>query len=367
MRQNPHTERLSRTMRINHEQLTSFASQIFTSAGTDAEVARKVAHHLVAANLKGHDSHGVGMIPAYVGNIKNGNLKIDANVTLIRDQGAVMLFDGQFGFGQLVGSQATEQAIERARDTGVVCAGVRNCHHLGRIGSYGEQVGEAGLVSIHFVNVVGHAPLVAPFAGRERRMTTNPFCCTVPRADDFPIVLDMATSAVAQGKVRVAYMKGTEVPEGSLIDHEGQPTNDPGVMFNEPFGALGPFGLHKGYGLAVMCELLGGALAGEWTAQPENERGMQIVNNMFMVIFDPAAFGGLSKFHSEVEAMIDYLHSTTPAADVDKVRIPGEPEREAMADRSSNGIDIDDNSWDGILKAATASGMSNSAIATAIG
>jgi uncharacterized oxidoreductase len=127
-------------MRINHEQLTSFASQIFTSAGTDAAVARKVAHHLVAANLKGHDSHGVGMIPAYVGNIKNGNLKVDAGVELIRDKGAVMLFDGQFGFGQLVGSQATEQAIARARDTGVVCAGVRNCHHLGRIGSYGEQV-----------------------------------------------------------------------------------------------------------------------------------------------------------------------------------------------------------------------------------
>ena len=350
-------------MRINHEQLSGFAARIFTSAGATEAVATKVAYHLVAANLKGHDSHGVGMIPAYVGNIKNGNLQPDANVTVLRDNGAVMLFDGGFGFGQVVGSQATQQAIERVKDTGVVCAGVRNCHHLGRIGSYGEQCGEAGLVSMHFVNVVGHAPLVAPFGGRERRMTTNPFCCTVPRPNDLPIVLDMATSAVAQGKVRVAHMKGVQVPEGSLIDHDGQPTTDPGVMFNEPFGALGPFGAHKGYGLAVMCELLGGALAGEWTAQPDNERGGQIVNHMFMVVFDPAAFGGLDKFHSEVAAMVDYLHSTEPATGVDRVRIPGEPEREALAQRSAHGIDIDDNSWAGLLKAAEAAGMSESEIA----
>ena len=349
-------------MRIDHQQLTDFASAIFRSAGAEQQVAGTVAGHLVAANLKGHDSHGVGMIPAYVGNIKNGNLQPQANVSVLRDSGAVMLFDGGFGFGQVVGSQATEQVIERVADTGVVCAGVRNCHHLGRIGSYGEQCGEAGLVSMHFVNVVGHEPLVAPFGGRERRMTTNPFCCVVPRANELPIVLDMATSAVAQGKVRVAHMKGVPVPEGSLIDHQGQATTDPGVMFTEPFGALGPFGAHKGYGLAVMCELLGGALAGEWTAAPLHERGVQIVNHMFMVVFDPAAFGGLDKFQSEVSAMVDYLHSTQPAVGTDRVRVPGEPEQEALADRTANGIDIDDNSWASLLKAAAAAGMSEAAI-----
>lgn len=350
-------------MLINHETLTGFASQIFEAAGSSAEFANRVAHHLVEANLKGHDSHGVGMIPAYIGNIKNGNLQPAASARVLRDQGAVLLFDGQFGFGQIVGSQATQQAIARAKETGVVCAGVRNCHHLGRIGSYGEQCGAAGLVSIHFVNVVGHAPQVSPFGGRDRRMTTNPFCCTVPRPDDFPIVLDMATSAVALGKVRVAHMKGVPVPEGALVDHEGRPTTDPAVMYTEPFGALGPFGQHKGYGLAVMCELLGGALAGEWTAQPEHERSTQIVNHMFMVVFDPAAFGGLDRFHHEVSAMVDYLHSTTPAAGVDKVRIPGEPEREAMAQRSAEGIEIDDNSWQGICKAASVAGLSDQQIA----
>ena len=354
-------------MIIDHERLAEFAAQIFIRCGSQPDYAARVGHHLVAANLKGHDSHGVGMIPAYVGSILNGNLKMDANAEVIRDQGAVLLIDGHFGFGQVVGSQATNMVIERARDTGVVCAGVRNCHHLGRIGSYGEQCGEAGLVSMHFVNVVGHAPQVSPFGGRDRRMTTNPFCCTVPRANDIPIVLDMATSAVALGKVRVAYMKGAAVPAGALVDHEGQPTTNPAVMYEEPFGALGPFGAHKGYGLAVMCELLGGALAGEWTAQPANERNNNIVNHMFMVVFDPAAFGGLGKFQQEVDAMVEYLHSAQPATGVDKVRIPGEPEREAFAARTAAGVEIDDNSWGGIVKAAAAAGLSDTEIAALTG
>lgn len=350
-------------MLIDQNRLTDFVTRIFMATGASDAFAGKVAHHLVAANLKGHDSHGVGMVPAYVGNIRNGHLNVDAEAELSKDNGAVLLVNGQFGFGQVVGSQATDMAIDRAKETGIVCMGVRNCHHLGRIGSYGEQCAEAGMVSVHFVNVVGHGPLVSPFAGRERRMSTNPFCCVVPRTDGPPIVLDMATSAIAQGKVRVAYMKGVEVPDGALIDNAGLPTNDPKVMFEEPFGSLGPFGAHKGYGLAVMCELLGGGLAGEWTAQPGNARENTIVNNMLMMVLDPAAFGGLDRFQQEVTAMVDYLHSTTPAAGVDLVRVPGEPERESLAARSAEGIPIDENSWNGILKAAEVAGVSEAEIA----
>ncbi len=354
-------------MLIDQTRLTDFVTLIFTSAGASEAFAAKVAHHLVAANLKGHDSHGVGMVPAYVGSIRNGHLTVDAEAKLIKDNGAVLLVDGQFGFGQVVGSQATAMAIDRAKETGIVCMGVRNCHHLGRIGSYGEQCAEAGMVSIHFVNVVGHGPLVSPFAGRERRMSTNPFCCVVPRTDGPPIVLDMATSAIAQGKVRVAYMKGVEVPDGALIDEAGLATNDPKVMFEEPFGSLGPFGAHKGYGLAVMCELLGGGLAGEWTAQPGNARENTIVNHMLMMVLDPAAFGGLDSFQREVTAMVDYLHTTTPAAGVDQVRVPGDPERESVAARSVDGIPIDENSWNGILNAAEVAGVSEAGITAITG
>lgn len=349
-------------MLIEHRKLTGFVQRLFAVAGAAEDDAREVAEHLVTANLKGHDSHGVGMIPAYVNNLRNGLLQPDAHARVVRDQGAVMLVDGGMGFGQVVGRQATELALARAADTGLVCMGVRNCHHLGRIGSYGELCGAAGYVSVHFVNVVGHAPQVSPFGGRERRMTTNPFCCVVPRPDAEPLVLDMATSAIALGKVRVAHMKGEPVPDGALVDHEGVPTSDPAVMFREPFGALGPFGAHKGYGLAVMCELLGGALAGEWTAQPGNPRDNTIVNHMLMFVLDPAAFGGAARFHQEVADMVAYLHDTTPARGFDRVRVPGEPEQESRAARLAEGIPIDDKSWSGIVKAAGLAGLSGAEI-----
>jgi hydroxycarboxylate dehydrogenase B len=354
-------------MLIEAPRLTGFVSRIFTAAGATEPRAHAVAHHLVEANLKGHDSHGVGMIPAYVGNIRNGLLQPAAEAQIIRDQGAVLLIDGAMGFGQVVGQQATEMALERVRETGIVCAGVRNCHHLGRIGAYGEQCGEAGYVSIHFVNVVGHAPQVSPFGGRERRMTTNPFCCVVPRPGQYPLVLDMATSAIALGKVRVAYMKGEPVPAGALVDHEGLATDDAAVMFKEPLGSLGPFGGHKGYGLAVMCELLGGALAGEWTAQPGNPRDNTIVNHMLMFVVDPAVFGGPQRFRQEVDDMVAYLHSTTPATGFDRVRVPGEPEQETRAMRLAEGIPIDDNSWSGIVKAAQTVGLDDGDIAALVG
>ena len=354
-------------MQIAHDRLAEFVTRIFVAAGATEAVAREVADHLVAANLKGHDSHGVGMIPAYVANIRNGNLEVDAHANVLRDNGAVLMIDGGFGFGQVVGREATDLALERVRTTGVVCAGVRNCHHLGRIGTYGELCGNAGYVSVHFVNVVGHPPQVSPFGGRERRMTTNPFCCVVPRPGGEPLVLDMATSAIALGKVRVAHMKGEPVPEGALVDHEGMPTSDAAVMFQEPFGALGPFGAHKGYGLAVMCELLGGALAGEWTAQPAHPRDTNIVNHMLMFVLDPAALGAGAGFEEEVREMVDYLHGTTPARGFDRVRVPGEPEQETRAARLAEGIPIDDNSWNGILRAAEVAGLSAADVATLTG
>jgi len=354
-------------MLIDHARLAAFVTEIFVAAGSAPDVAAEVADHLVTANLKGHDSHGVGMVPAYVGNIRAGHLQVDSHAKIARDSGAVLLVDGGMGFGQVVGREAVDLALARVKDTGVVCVGVRNCHHLGRIGAYGERCGRAGYVSTHFVNVVGHAPQVSPWGGRERRMTTNPFCCVVPRKGAEPMVLDMATSAIALGKVRVAHMKGEQVQAGALVDHEGVPTTDPGVMYREPFGALGPFGSHKGYGLAVMCELLGGALAGEWTAQPGNPRDNTIVNHMLMFVLDPAAFGGLDRFQDEVEAMTAYLQSTTPARGFDRVRVPGEPEIESMQTRVAGGVPVDDNTWAGIVKAAVVAGLSEAEVARLTG
>lgn len=354
-------------MLIAANTLTQFVTVLFTSAGVTAENSAIVASHLVDANLKGHDSHGVGMIPHYIRNLRAKSMSPNAEIKVLKDNGAILLIDGCAGFGQVVGAQATKLALERVKDTGIVCVGLRNAHHLGRIGSYGEQCGNAGYVSIHFVNEVGHAPQVSPWGGRGRRMSTNPFCCVVPRPGTTPIVLDMATSAMARGRVRMAHMKDEPVADGALVDSEGLPTTDARVMFEAPFGALSPFGQHKGYGLALMCELLGGALVGHWTAQTEGRPNNTIINNMLMFVIDPDAFGGRAAFDAEAAAMIEYLRSTSPAKGFDKVRVPGERGLESSAARSAAGVPIDDNSWAGILRAARHVGLSQEKVAQLTG
>ena len=341
-------------MLIDAEQLSSFASRVFQSLGASEGRANTVASHLTEANMKGHDSHGVGMIPNYVYGAMKGYLNVNQDANLVQDSGAVMLFDNQFGFGQVVARQSTELGIERAKSHGMVCVGARNNYHIGRIGTYGELAAAEGMISIHFVNVVGHPPFVSPWGGRESRMQTNPFCCAIPTEGE-PIILDMATSAIALGKARVARMKGVPVPAGSLFDAEGMPTSDPNVL--EQGGSLAPFGMHKGYGLALVCELLGGGLAGEWTMQDVEKQKDMTVNHMLTFILDPDIFGGAGAFRREVEGMSQWLHSTTPAADTDRVRLPGEPERESMAERQANGIPIDDQSWQSICDAAKRAGV----------
>lgn len=346
-------------MLIDAERITLFAGQIFRALGASLERAEIVAEHLVEANLKGHDSHGVGMIPNYVYGAQKGYLNVNQDAQLVQDSGAVLLFDNNYGFGQVVGRQSTKLAMERARSHGMVCCGTRNNYHLGRIGTYGELVAEAGLVSLHFVNVVGHPPFVSPWGGRDKRMMTNPFCCAIPTESE-PIILDMATSAIAYGKARVARMEGVEVPPGSLFNAEGIPTSDPKVL--EEGGSLAPFGMHKGYGLALICELLGGGLAGEWTMRDVSKQKDMTVNHMLTFILEPDIFGGIVNFKREVEGMAEWLHSSAPAAGVDRVRLPGEPERESKVERLAAGILVDDQSWDGICDAARLAGVHESSI-----
>lgn len=346
-------------MRIDQKPLTQIAATILHKAGAELERAQAVAEHLVIANLKGHDSHGVGMIPNYVKSMMSDLIHPQNDALLTRDSGAVLSFDGNLGFGRVVGIQAMEQGIARAKSHGISCVALGNAAHLGRIGAFAEHCAAAGLISTHYVNVVGHDPMVVAYGGRDRRFITNPFCCAVPRADGNHVVLDMATTTVAAGKVRVAYMKGEPVPEHSLVDRNGLETTDASVIFSKDGGgAMQPFGLHKGYGLMVMCELLGGALGGNFTMQPGNQRAGATLNNMLSIILDPGAVGDLAAYDAEVTAMIDYIYASEAAEGVEKVLIPGDPERQSFAARSTNGIDIDDNSWQDITNAANAAGLS---------
>ena len=315
-------------MLIEHDKLTAISTSILEAAGAPLEKARLVSEHLVEANLKGHDSHGVGMVSNYVRHMLAGLVDVNRDAELINDAGAVRSFDGGAGFGRVVGMQAIDAGIIRAREHGVCVVALGNASHLGRIGAFGERCSEAGLVSMHYVNVVGHDPLVVAFGGRDRRFVTNPFCCTVPRDDGNHVILDMATTTVAAGKVRVAMMKGIEVPDESLVDSNGKPTNDPKAMWRNG-GAMRPFGKHKGYGLMVMCELLGGALGGLFTMQPGNVRSGNTINNMLSIIIDPEAVSDRKAFEREVSAMIEYIYESEPAEGFSGVLIPGDPERES--------------------------------------
>jgi len=353
-------------MMIDAVRLTGLLVSILEHAGAEPERARVCAEHLVAANLKGHDSHGVGMAPAYVNWIRAGKLFPNARPKVIQDRGAVMVVDGQFGLGQPVARETTQMVIERAKQIGIACVALRNSCHIGRIGTYGEQCADAGLISMHHVNVVGGPPTVAPFGGREARMLTNPYCCAVPRKGGEHIVLDFATSAVAMGKLRVAYLNGDAAPAGVLVDAEGRPTTDLSTFYRaEARSLLLPFGLHKGGGMQILCEILGGALAGQWTMQPASARTYgAAINNMLSVVIDPDAFGGREAYEAEAEAMLDYIRATAPAEGVDRVRLPGDPERESMAKRSAEGIPVDDGTWSQLREAARSVGLADADMPT---
>lgn len=351
-------------MLIEHTSLTQVASTILEAAGAPKLNADAVAFHLVEANLKGHDSHGVGMIPAYVRGMLDKQINPSGGVTVVKDSGAVVSIDAGTGLGRVVGFEAMDLGIERAKRFGIGCVALGNAAHLGRIGAFAERCADNGLVSMHYVNVVGHDPMAVAFGGRERRFITNPYCCAVPRPDGQHVVLDMATTTIAAGKVRVAQMKGFPVPTQSLVDENGLETTDPGVIFGKnPTGAMQPFGGHKGYGLMVICELLGGALGGLFTMQPEHPRRGATLNNMLSIIIDPEAVGDLAAFDDEVGAMMRYIYASTPAAGVDQVRLPGDPEKESTIIRMDRGIEIDPNSWESVLKAAVHAGLDRETIA----
>ncbi len=217
--------------------LHQFVVSLFTHLGSTPGEATLVADHLIAANLAGHDSHGVGMIPSYVKSHAGGFLQLNRHATVTKDAGAVVTLDGNAGFGQVVAHEAMQLGIEKAKQHGMAAIALRNAHHVGRIGYWAEQCAAAGLISIHFVSVIGD-PMVAPFRGKDSRFGTNPLCVVFPRAGHPPLLLDYATSAIAFGKTRVAWHKGEAVAPGCLIDAEGRPTTDPAVMQTSPLGAL---------------------------------------------------------------------------------------------------------------------------------
>src|SRR5687767_9367718 len=349
-------------MRATADALRGLVSAITRAGGSADAEADLVAEHLVAANLAGHDSHGVGMIPTYVRHVKAGLVVPNTRAKTVKDDGPALMFDGGRGYGRAVAGEAMAAAIARCRQTGVVAMTLANAHHIGRVGAYGELASGTGLVSLHFVNVTDHRALVAPFRGTDGRFVTNPVCIALPATERQPaLLLDMATSAIAMGKVRVARNEGHEVDAGVLIDQAGKPTRDPNVMYAEPHGALLPFGGHKGYALAVVTELLAGALSGGATIQPGNERRGGTVNNMFTMLIDPARMAGLDWFRREIDGFVEYVKASPPIDGAAPVLVPGDPERRAREERTRTGIPVDATTWEEVLEAGEKVGLPRSA------
>ena len=333
------------------EPLTRAIEAIVAAGGSDAREARMVAENLVTANLMGHDSHGIGMIPRYVDSLLEGGLKVNQHPRVQLDAGALLSLDGCQGYGQVIGFEATGMAIERAKAHGSCVLALGHAHHLGRIGQWGEQAAAQGLVSISFVNVISRS-IVAPYGGADARFGTNPVCIAIPLPGEPPFLLDMATSAVAQGKVRVAHNKGEKVSPEWLLDDRGNPTSEARYGVVEPFGALRTFGLHKGYGLALACEILGGALTGGGTWHSGDRSKRRVWNGMLSILIDPRRLDQGGAFGTETREFLASLRQSPVAPGFDKVRIAGEPERETRAKREKEGLSVDETTWNEIRAAA---------------
>jgi len=340
--------------------LDALVARIFVAAGCDAAEAARISTHLLGANLAGHDSHGVARVPRYVEWLQAGFVVRDQTAEIITDGGCFALLDGKFGFGQTVAPQAVALGIARAQQHGIAVVGLRNAGHIGRVGDYAEMAIRAGLTSIHFVNVAGSV-LVAPFGGTERRFSAAPFSVGAPLPGR-PLVLDFATSLVAEGKVLVASNGGKPLPTDALIEPDGTLSGDPHTLYG-PYDQFGPrnpaigagairaFGEHKGSGLAFMCELLAGALTGGGTSGPTGERG-RIANGMFSIYVSPAHFGTQAAFEASGRAYVDWVMACAPADASQPVLVPGDKEAAMRADRLANGVPLQPDTWESILQVA---------------
>ncbi|HSM21460.1 MAG TPA: malate/lactate/ureidoglycolate dehydrogenase [Rubrivivax sp.] len=334
--------------------------------GSSEDEVQAVAGNLVEANLTGHDSHGIGMLPRYVQAFHEGGLQPNAHVQVVSDAGALLRLDGRAGFGQVIGREAMALGIERARAHGSCIVALGNAHHLGRIGAWAEQAAAAGLVSLHFVNVIARG-IVAPHGGADARFGTNPFCAGVPLAGRPPVILDFATSMIAQGKTRVAHNKGEPVPQGCLIDDHGRPSTDPRYGVVPPFGALLTFGAHKGYGMALMCELLGGALAAGMTQRNDDTSRRRVLNGMFSVLVDPAMVADRAAFEQEALAFIEWVQASPRREGFGPVQVAGDAERLSRERRSREGVPVDGTTWQEILGAAASLGVAPAQVNAAAG
>ena len=337
-------------MRIQHPRLKQLTSSIFAAAGCNAQEAGRIGHYLTEANLVGHDSHGVIRIPYYIEWLRAGKVLANQNIQVVFENEAIAVVDGQYGFGQSVGEQATRLGIEKSSKHGVAVIALRNAGHLGRIGDWPLMAARAGKVSLHFVNTSGAGILVAPFGGINRRLSANPMAAGVPVSGGSPILLDMSCCTIAEGKLKVALNKGVNVPEGCIIDSQGEPTCDPKVFYGDPPGAILSIAGHKGYALGIVTEMLAGALTGGGASNPAHAN--RLANGMLSIYMAPQFFQEDQAFAAEARRFIEWVKSSQKVRPDGEILMPGEIEEKTKAQRLRDGIELDDITWKSITDVA---------------
>ena len=328
------------------EELTEICRSVFQKLNIPAAEAEIVTHSMVDANRVGHDSHGVIHLPKYVRELKDGLIQPNAPTETLHESASIAVLDGNWGFGPVIATRAVELAIQKARQTDISSVAVSRCNEVGRLGGYACLAADAEMIALLMTNDHGGGTCVAPHGGIEGRLSTNPIACAVPVEGQDPIVLDMSTSVVASGKIRVKQHRDEALPHGWLIDAKGESTTNADDFYGVPPAALLPFGgavsEHKGYGLSIIVDILSGALTGAGCSQDEDAR---VGNGLFVLVMNVASFRGFPGFSAEIERFVRYLKSAKRAAEVDAIRVPGERGWETQRKREREGIPIDAETW----------------------
>jgi len=328
---------------FNEEQLYELGFRILCGAGVNPDEAAIVAGELRDANLVGHDSHGVMRLMQYAEHINDGYIKPGGAFEIVKDQPAFALIDGHFNFGQVSATKALRLGIGKARKSGTATVMIRNCNHVGRLGSYSQKAAREGLACMMAVNAPGPGG-VAPFGGIDRCLGTNPISMSAPWGED-AFVLDMTTSATAEGKVRVAFQKEEQLPEGWLIDAEGNPSTNPADLYADPPGALLPLGgplAFKGYGMSVMVDVFSGMLSGSGVCRTDLPRG---ANGVWMYFLDVDQFLPRKEFDALLEKYVESIKGSRKAPGVDEILMPGEIELRRQRQRSNGGVEVPEETW----------------------
>jgi uncharacterized oxidoreductase len=357
---------------IKAKALEELVRDIFVKAGCSQAEGERIGKYLVIANLTGHDSHGVQRVPRYLQWLADGDFVADRMVKVVSETPVLAVLDGQYGFGQTVAPQAVAIGIRKCKEMGLAAVTLRNAGHVGRVGDWAEMAAAENLVSIHYVNA-SSSVLVAPYGGVDRRFSTAPYCVGIPRKGQAPLVLDFATSIVAEGKVLNASFGGKKIPADALISPDGKTSSDPHVLYGD-YTATGPrhagrgegairaFGEHKGSGLALMCEILGGSLTGTGAAQ----EGRKWSNGMLSIYLDPVRLDPAGFFPEDVMRYVAYVKSARPAIPGGEVLVPGEPEERMRAQRLKDGVPLPQDTWNAIVEAARRIGIDEARIKRAM-